>query len=57
MVSFSHFWVMVLEVNRSEIRVVIVPMPATIESRVRVGIMNSIIRVIADEPLLDIECR
>jgi hypothetical protein len=48
---------MVLEVNRSEIRVVIVPMPATVESRVRVSIVNTIIGFIADESPLNVEYR
>jgi len=47
----------ILEVYRTKIGMIIIMMPATIESRIRIGVVNAIIRFILDEPPFNIECR
>ena len=55
--TFSDFWKVILEVHRTKIGMIIVTMPATIEPRVRIRVVNTIIRFIIDEPPFNIECR
>jgi hypothetical protein len=47
--------VLILEVYRSETRVVVVAVPAAIEPRVRIGVMDAVVRLVVDEPPLDVE--
>lgn len=53
--SLTDLWIAILKVNGTQFRVVVVSVPATVETCVGVGIVNPIVRLVVDKPPLDID--
>lgn len=53
----TALWCLVLEMEGAEFRVVVVSMPTTVESRIRVGVVNPVERLITEESPFHSQCR
>lgn len=55
-VALARDWILVLKVNRPEVGMVVVAVPSTAESRVRVRVVDAVVLVVCRESPLDVEC-